>query len=1057
MNALIDAAFSRARVVIIGFVMILIFGVVGYISIPKESMPEVVIPTVYVSTSLEGISPEDSVTSLLKPLETELSAIGGLREMQTNGYEGGGSITLEFDAGFDADQALVDVRQAVDRARPNLPEDASDPLVREINTALFPIMTVVLSGPVPERALNAIADALQGEIEGLPGVLEVDIGGKREDLVEILIDPVAFETYDLSFADIAMRVSQNNVLVAGGALDSGDGRLVIKLPGLITSAQDVLDLPLKVVDGNVVAFRDVAEVRRTFMDPQSYARIDGEAAISLEIKKKSGANIIETAAGVRAVLDAAQQEWPGEVRTTITQDESEQVVTLLGDLQNNVVAAIVLVIIVILAFLGPKSAFLVGLSIPGAFLSGVALLWFSGFTMNIVVLFGLILVAGMLVDGSIVVIEYADRRMSEGAAPRTAYAEAAKRMSWPIIASTATSLSVFLPLLFWQGTVGEFMKFLPITVLMTLSASLLMALVFIPVLGAVISRRTPSSAAVPAVVDEDPRTTRGAKRMYILALERALLRPWTTILLLFMGLVLVVMSYGRLGAGVEFFPATEPDFAQVQVLSRDNLSISGQDRLLREVEGRLIGHPEIKSIYARSASGGLGASNEQIGTIQMEFTDWQTRRPADTILSELRADLETIPGLRIAIAVQAGGPAGGKPIALEIAGPNPVARSSAIDALRAEMGRIGGITDVADTRPLPGIDYEIRVDRNEAARYGADIALIGQAVRLLTTGVTVSDYRPGDTTDSVDIRIRFPAEYRTLDRVRDLRIPTDQGMIPISTFVEMAPVGRSGAILRIDGETVDQINADVAPGILPNDKISEIAAFLAATDFEGAEVRMKGEAADQAEAAQFLISAFLAAIMLMLMILVTQFNSISQALLVLSAIVFSVAGVFIGLMVTGRPFGVVMGGLGIIALAGIVVNNNIVLIDAYNEKRKARRMPIEAALMAGSERMRPVLLTSLTTVLGLIPMALAMGIDIPGRQIVMGAPSTLWWVDLSTSIVGGLSFATLLTLIVTPAALVLIDRSDRLRELGIVRRGIGETLRGMFRRGRRTAVHDAEA
>ena len=370
---------------------------------------------------------------------------------------------------------------------------------------------------------------------------------------------------------------------------------------------------------------------------------------------------------------------------------------------------------------------------------------------------------------------------------------------------------------------------------------------------------------------------------------------------------------------------------------------------------------------------------------------------------------------------------------MEITGEDAGARSEALDQIIAEMQRLGGFTDISDTRPLPGIDYEIRVDRNEAARYGADLTVVGQAVRLLTTGVTVSSYRPAGSTETVDIRVRFPDEKRTLDRVSNLKVPTAQGLVPISTFVEMTPVERSGSVLRIDSSTVDELEADVTPDVLPAQKIAEITSFLEGAEFEGVEVRMKGEAEDQAEAMQFLMLAFLAAIVLMLMILVAQFNSIGQALLVLSAIVFSVAGVFLGLMISGRPFGVVMGGIGIIALAGIVVNNNIVLIDAYNEHRRSGRLPIASALATGLERLRPVLLTTATTVLGLVPMALAMSIDIPGHEITFGAPSTLWWVDLSAAIVGGLSFATVLTLLITPAALILLDRKDRLVELRSLR------------------------
>ena len=1026
MTALINAAFSRSRVVLIAFLMLLGFGLMAYVSIPKESTPEIPIPMVYVSTSLEGISPQDAVSSLLKPLETELSAVEGLDRMQANGYEGGGSLTLEFDPGFDADQALDDVRQAVDRAAPSLPDDATDPMIQEINTALFPVMTVMLSGSLPERSMNTIADRIAEEIEALPGVLEVDIGGKREEVVEILIDPVAFETYGLSLTDIANRVSQNNRLVAAGALENGDGRMVMKLPGLITSAEDVLDLPLKVVDGAVVSFRDVAEVRRTYKDAEGYARINGSPAISLEIKKKSGANILETTAGVRALLEVAAEQWPDGLEVSINKDESEQVKDLLGDLQNNVISAIVIVAIVILSFLGPRSSLLIGMSIPGSFLAGVAALWFSGYTMNMIVLFGLILVTGMLVDGAIVVIEYADRRLKEGSDPKLAFQEAATRMAWPIIASTATTLSVFLPLLFWQGMVGQFMKFLPITVLMTLTASLFMALIFVPVLGAVISPR--SNQAAPSDQDRQEERPDLLTRAYLRALGGVLHYPKTTFVVLGFVLIAIVSGYGKYGNGVQFFPASEPDYAQIQVLSRDNLSIEGRDRLLREVEAEVRGHEGIVSIYARSS-----LSGDQIGTIQVEFDDWQARRPAAALIEELRDQLETIPGLRISIAAQENGPAGGKPIAMEITGEDAGARSEALDQIIAEMQRLGGFTDISDTRPLPGIDYEIRVDRNEAARYGADLTVVGQAVRLLTTGVTVSSYRPAGSTETVDIRVRFPDEKRTLDRVSNLKVPTAQGLVPISTFVEMTPVERSGSVLRIDSSTVDELEADVTPDVLPAQKIAEITSFLEGAEFEGVEVRMKGEAEDQAEAMQFLMLAFLAAIVLMLMILVAQFNSIGQALLVLSAIVFSVAGVFLGLMISGRPFGVVMGGIGIIALAGIVVNNNIVLIDAYNEHRRSGRLPIASALATGLERLRPVLLTTATTVLGLVPMALAMSIDIPGHEITFGAPSTLWWVDLSAAIVGGLSFATVLTLLITPAALILLDRKDRLVELRSLR------------------------
>ena len=1020
-NAMIDAAFSRTRLVVLAFVMIIAAGIAAYVSIPKESSPEIPIPTVYVSVGLDGISPSDAVTSLLKPLESELAAIEGLDGIAAQGFEGGASLTLEFQAGFDADQGLDDVRQAVGRAVPDLPSEATEPVIREVNTALFPVMTVVISGKVPERALISAAEELEDRIEGIEGVLEVDVSGKREDVAEVLIDPRAFETYGLDLADVAARISNNNRLVAAGAVTSGDGRLVMKLPGLVASASEVLSIPLKVEGDRVVTFADVAEVRRSLEDAEGYARLDGEPAISLDVKKRSGANIIETTDGVMRLLTEARDtgDLPEGLAITVTSDEADEVRDLLGDLQNNVIAAVVLVTLVVLAALGPRSAFLVALSIPGSFLSGVALLSLGGFTMNIIVLFGLILVSGMLVDGAIVVIEYADRRVREGASSRDAFADAARRMAWPIASSTATTLSVFLPLLFWQGMVGEFMKFLPITVLFTLSASLVMALVFIPVLGGILPGR-----ARPA---GDGRDT-GPSGLYAACLERALLAPKTVIAIFVLAVLATGVATARHGTGVEFFPKTEPEVARIEVLSRDNLSVEGRLRLLEDVEARVLGRTGISSVVSRT--GGSSDAQNRVGSLDLVFEDWDMRAPAAEILADIRGDLDTLAGLEITVTEQQGGPGSASPIAVEIAGPDSGKRGQAVRRIVAFLEGLGGIPDISDTRPLPGFDYEIVVDRAAAARSGANIETVGQAVRLLTGGVKVSSYRPEGASETVDIRIRFPEADRSLDRLEALRVPTSAGLVPLSTFAETRPVARSGTIRRLDQRSVDEVTAGVAPGVLASEKIAALSAFLDETPFDGVDVALKGEAEDQAEAMSFLTLAFAAAIVLMLMILVAQFNSIAQALLVLSAIVFSIAGVFMGLLVTGRPFGVVMGGIGIIALAGIVVNTNIVLIDSYNMRRRAGWPPLEAALRSGCDRLRPILLTTITTILGLVPMALSMSIDIPGRDISFGAPSTLWWVDLSLAIVGGLAFATLVTLFVTPACLVLFEGRARRAELG---------------------------
>ncbi|WPZ21720.1 efflux RND transporter permease subunit [Sulfitobacter faviae] len=1032
MNTRIDAAFSRARVVILSLVMILAVGAYAYVGIPKESSPEIPIPTLYVSTSLEGISPEDSERLLVEPLETELSAITGLKQITSNGAEGHASVQLEFEPGFDSDEALDKVREGVDRAKSDLPEDATDPVVTEINTALFPILTAILSGPVPERTLNSISEELKDAIEGLSGVLEVDVGGERTELLEVLIDPTVFETYNISFEELISQINRNNRLIAAGAIESGAGRLVLKVPGLIENVEDVMSLPIKVRGDTVVTFADVATIRRTFKDPTGFARIDGQPALALEIKKRSGANIIETVAAVRESIDEMRAEWPDSITVKYTQDESEQVQDMLSDLEANVIAAVILVMIVIVWALGVRSALLVGLAIPGAFLAGVTALWVMGYTMNLVVLFSLILVVGMLVDGAIVTTELADRRLQEGHSPRAAYAHAAKRMAWPIIASTATTLSVFFPLLFWTGTVGEFMKFLPITVILTLTASLFMALVFIPVVGGIIGKRPPQSAkdkaTLHAAEQGDPRDLKGFTGGYVKLLQFAILRPWMTLILAISMLMGGFTAYAQFGNGITFFPDVEPDFAQVQVRARDNFSIYEQDALVRQVEQRLFAYDEIASVYARTGSSNRDSA-DLIGTIQVEFTEWDERRPAAIIGEEIRTEMAAIPGIDVQVQTASNGPSAGKPVNLRIEAHDPQVQQQVVDQIREKMADIGGFTDVTDSRPLPGVEWRIAVNRSEAARFGADISTLGQAVQLLTRGITVADYRPDDAEGSIDINVRFPSDERTLEELQSLRVPTSAGLVPISNFVTFEPSPRTGTITRVDQERVVTIEANVAPGVLVNDQTVALRSAIDAMDLPpGVEASFAGEAEDQQESMIFLVGAFITAIFLMFVILVIQFNSFYQAFVVMSAIVFSIAGVLFGLLITGRPFGVVMGGIGVIALAGIVVNNNIVLIDTYNDLKKLGLSPLEAALRTGAQRLRPVVLTSVTTALGLMPMVIGLNINFFTREIVYGAPSTQWWTELSSAIAGGLVVATVLTLVVTPAMLMLGEKKAKRAE-----------------------------
>nr|WP_199457238.1 MULTISPECIES: efflux RND transporter permease subunit [unclassified Marinobacter] len=1020
MRALISAAMDRSRTTLLTFLFLLLGGMAAYQAIPKESNPDVTIPMIYVSMTLDGISPEDAERLLVRPMEQELRALEGIKEMRSTSAEGHASVMLEFDAGFDPDKALQDVREKVDTARSKLPQEADEPRVHEINVSLFPVLSIGLSGPLSERELITIARRLQDAIEAIPDVLEVEIGGDREDLLEIVVDAQVLESYGIDFDQLAQLVTRNNQLVAAGSLDTGNGRMALKVPGVIENIEDVMSMPVKVDGDTVVTFGDIAMLQRTFKDPTGFARINGEPALVLEVSKRSGANIIETIEQIRTLIDDARPRLPETLEIRYIMDQSEEVRDILSDLLNNVLTAIVLVIIVVIAAMGPRSALLVGLTIPGAFLTGILVIWGMGLTLNIVVLFSLILVAGMLVDGAIVVSELADRNLSDGQTVKQAWVEAASRMAWPVIASTATTLAVFVPLLFWPGVVGEFMKFLPMTVLICLIASLAMALVFLPVLGGV------SGGKRSHHDPEESRFVQGYRK----ALATLLKRPGLTLLGSLVLIILIYAAYGRFNHGVEFFPSVEPDSAQVQVRARGDLSIRERDAIVREVEQRLQNMPEVKALYARSMlSTSTQMAPDVIGVLQFQFNDWFTRRTATEILEDFRERTADIPGVELEFRKQEGGPAEGKPVELLVSSMNSGDLDGYVDQIQQQMRAQGGFVDIEDDRSLPGIEWRLKVDREAAARFGTDVLSIGSAVRLVTNGLILATYRPEDVRDEVDIAVRVPNNWRELEQLQRQTINTPRGQVALSEFVTLEPGDKTGTIVRVDGQRTVTIKSDVAPGQRMDELLRTLQAEMPEPP-EGVTVRFAGENEDQQQAANFLVAAFLVAVGLMLLILVTQFNSLYQTFLILSAIVLSTAGVLLGLLFNGQPFGVVMVGMGIIALAGIVVNNNIILIDTYNQMKQEGKAAYDAALETGCLRFRPVLLTAITTILGLMPMVLGINVDLLSPSLGLGAPSTQWWTQLSSAIAGGLAFATFLTLLLTPALLVLGDKAgERFRAL----------------------------
>ncbi|MFI8750323.1 efflux RND transporter permease subunit [Vreelandella lionensis] len=1014
MRQLINAALTHTRTTLLLLVGLLLAGTAAWQAIPKEANPDVTIPIIYVSLALEGVSPEDGERLLVRPMEQELRGIEGLRKFTAQSSEGHASVTLEFDPGFDPDTALADVRERVDIARSSLPDEAEEPRVMEVNVSEFPVLSIGLSGELDTRERMTIARRLKEEIEGIADVLEVEIAGEREDLLEIVVDPLVLESYGVDFDTLFNQISRNNRLVAAGSLDTGAGRLALKVPGIIESLNDVMNMPVKVEGDQVVTFGDVAWIHPTYKEAEGFARIDGQPAVVLEISKRAGANIIATIEAVREQFALAEDLLPEQLRITTILDESVTVQNMLSELLNNVLTAVVLVLIVVVAVMGWRMALLVGLTIPGAFLTGILLVWAFGFTLNIVVLFALILVAGMLVDGAIVVSELADRHLHEGQAPYQAWLNAASRMSWPVIASTATTVVVFIPLLFWPGVVGQFMKYLPATVILCLLASLAMALVFLPTLGRLFTRTSHASGTGP--IDESTALGRGYRRI----LSRLLQHPAWVLLFAVLLIALLYTGYARFNHGVDFFPSVEPDSAQVLVRARGDFSAEETDAILQRVEQRLGGMGEVEALYARSyAVPDQQMGSDVIGMLQFQFIDWYQRRPARTILADMAERTQDIPGITLEFQEQEMGPGGGKPIVLEVSATDPDIADAGVDQITAMMRNLGGFTDIQDNRSLPGVEWQVHVDREAAARMGTDITTIGSAVQLLTTGLQVATYRPPTVNDEVDIRVRLPENWRTLNQLERLTINTPRGQVPISHFVELTPAPKVGTLNRIDGRRAITVEADLAPGFLADERLRALLDAGQGQLPDGLMVNVAGEQEDQQESMQFLVGAFLIAIGLMALILVTQFNSYYQAVLVLSAIVFSTAGVLMGLLITGQAFGIVMVGMGVIALAGIVVNNNIVLIDTYNELRADGMTSVQAALESGCLRLRPVLLTAITTVLGLMPMVLGVNVNLFAPALGFNAPSAQWWTQMSSAIAGGLTFATALTLLLTPCMLVI--------------------------------------
>ena len=1033
MKNYIDTAVSRSRTTLSIFVAIMLTGFGSYLSIPVELNPDVEVPIIITTIIHEGISPEDAERLLAKPTEVELKSLDGITQISSFSSENAATIITEFDISFESKTALSDVREAVNRAKARFPANTEEPLMQEVSAAGLPVVQIAVGGQgVPERVLLRVAEQLQREIEILPQILEAVMVGNREELLEAEIDPGKLETYGIPNSAIVSTVMNNNRLIPAGQVDTGQGSFSVKVPGLIENAEDLFNLPLASTDLGVLTVADIAEVRRTFKDATRYSYSNGSASISLNVNKRKGANLVESMEQIDAVVERIRPTLPPSVTLSYINNTAPLVLEQNLGLQGNMATAMVLVLIVVIASVGVRSGLIVTLAVPFSFFFAFIIISFLGFTYNFMVIFGLLLGLGMLIDGAIVMVEYADRKMAEGLNSLEAYRAAVDRMFWPIMASTATTLAAFLPIMFWPGVSGQFMSYLPITVFAVLIGSLFYALLFAPTIGALIGQGSAAAKAFAKGGSDDGRVVAtGITRLYEKSLKVAVKLPITVSLLSIVTLVTIVWAYGRYGKGVEFFTGVEPSQTQIQVFARGNYSPAELRDVMLSVQERIYEVGYFKGIVMQSGTGQQLGGDQQtapdlIGYIFVEMVDRRERElDGFEVENRYRQAIANLPGARAEVVSLEQGPPVGKEIQIELSGEE-------LEPLFAEAARIRnflendmtGLIDIDDTAPVPGIEWEIKVDRARAAMMGASMAEIGTAIQLMTNGVFMGDYRPNDSEEEVDIRIRYPAEYRGIEQMDTIRIATANGPVPISSFVTRVAKPAVSSIQRVDGARVVYVRANPAPGIVASNKLIEIDAWLEENPPQrGVTAVFRGANEEQANSAAFLGKAFSLAMALMAILLVTQFNSYYQALIILSSVLLSTAGVLLGLLTTGQTFSVILTGIGIVALSGIIVNNNIVLIDTFNYlKAKHGDWTLEEIIVqTGVQRLRPVFLTTFTTGFGLLPLAMHVSVDLINAEIEVGGPITSQWVSLASAIVFGLSFATILTLIVTPAMLALPD------------------------------------
>ncbi|MBW6509751.1 MAG: efflux RND transporter permease subunit [Desulfuromonadales bacterium] len=1019
-----DAAVERRSTVFSLMLIIIIAGMYSYLILPRESTPDVTVPYVLVVTPYEGVAPVDIESLITHPIERKLKGLKDVEKIRSVSAEGSSMIIIEFIPDVDIDLAMQWVRDKVDQAKGDLPRNLeNDPIVQEINLSEFPILMVSVAGSADETVLKKVGEELQDWIQTIPGVLEVVLSGGREREIRVEFDPDRMFAYQISLAEVIRAVARENVNIPGGSIDIGEAKYLLRIPGEFTDPNEIDNLVLTRRDGRIIYFKDVADVVDAFEDRSSYSRLNGEQSVTLAIKKRSGANIIDVADRVFALLADAEPMLPPGVDLAVTFNQSDDIRNMVRDLENNIITGLILVVSVLFLFLGFRNSFFVALAIPFTMLIAFSVLYLLNITLNMVVLFSLILALGMLVDNAIVIVENVYRHMQGGTSGDQAAKIAVSEVGWPVISSTVTTLCAFFPLLFWPGIMGEFMAFLPKTLMITLLASLFVALVINPTICAHIMTVHPDrrleDKKLPLIL-----------RVYAWSLEYALRRRLLVALAALIMLVGITTLYVIFDHGVELFPDTQPNRAFIEIEAPVGTNLDTSDLLARTVEAISLAEPDIQFVITdvgttSSADGGGGSILSNLSKISLEFVDRHDRKePATDVLDRIRQAVLPIPGAYFIVEKQKEGPPTGPPVNIEVSGEDIDVIEGLVKEIHSRIESVPGLVDLQDDLARAQPEIRIVVDREKASLLQLSTSEISEMAKAAISGTKLGVFREGE--DEYDIVARFPPSRRQhLADIDNLLIPAETGVpIPLSTVAHVETGVGFGSIRHLDLKRVATLSAETY-GRNSNEVLMEIQERLADLRLpNGYLVAYSGEQEEQNKATAFLSKAFIGAVLLIMLVLVTQFNSLLQALIVMTTVVLSLTGVFLGLLITAKPFGIIMTGIGAISLAGVVVNNAIVLIDYTNQLMRSGMDTFAAIMRAGMVRFRPVLLTAATTILGLLPMALGVSFDFHAFAWEIGGESSEWWGPMAVAVIFGLAFATLLTLIVVP---VLYSLADSLR------------------------------